>query len=133
MVGEIFIFYSDFLFITWFKELLYTLTEISRLAYLPADKRTPKLILRCYNVTYKHAKICNQVFSKRPKRMPKFYGVYYHSLTTHLPEVFRIIAPSSLYTENEERIFSVIRGIVKSTSNRSKESIRDVGIVRLIL
>ena len=47
-----------------------------------------------------------------------------------MPEVNRIIAPSSLYTESEERIFSAIRGIGRSTSNRTPESIRDVGIVR---
>ena len=74
--------------------------------------------------------LCNQIFGKKPQQLSKFYGTYYHALTTHLSEVNRMIAPSSLYTESEERIFSSIRGIVRSTSSRSMESIRDVGIVR---
>ena len=96
---------------------------------LPPIKRTPRSLLRCYNITYIHSMRCLQVFGRHPK-LTKFYGTYYHSLTTHLPEMKRLIAPSSLFTESEERIFSAIRGIVRSTSNRSKESIRDVGIVR---
>ena len=111
------------------KELLYTLSEISRLAYLKSIHRSPKTILRCYNITFKHAILCNQVFGKYPK-LTKFYGIYYHALTVHLAEVNRLIAPSSLYTESEERIFSAIRGIGRSASNRTPESIRDVGIVR---
>ena len=80
-------------------------------------------------MTFKHTILCNQVFGKFPK-LTKFYGIYYHSLTVHLAEINRLIAPSSLYTESEERIFSAIRGIGRSTSNRTPESIRDVGIVR---
>ena len=114
------------------QQFLYTLCEISRLAYLPSTKRTPKTILRCYNITFKHATLSVQIFGRRPHKLPKYYGTYYHALTTHLPQVNRMIAPSSLYTESEERIFSSIRGIVRSTSNRSMESIRDVGIVRYI-
>uniref|UniRef100_A0A7M5V8A4 Uncharacterized protein n=1 Tax=Clytia hemisphaerica TaxID=252671 RepID=A0A7M5V8A4_9CNID len=111
------------------KELLYTLTEISRLAYLPAQKRSPRFILRAYNITYKHTLLCKQIFGSRPS-LNKFYGTYYHSLSVHLPEVFRIIAPSSLFSESEERLFSQIRGILKATSDRKKESIRDVGLIR---
>ena len=91
--------------------------------------RAKNTILRCYNVTFKHALLCNEIFGPKPK-LEKFYGIYYHSLTTRLPEVNRIIAPSSLFTESEERIFSSLRGIGKSTSSRTPDSIRDVGIVR---
>ena len=59
------------------------------------------------------------------------FGIYFHTITTHLPEVARVIAPSSLHTENEERLFADLNGIVKSTSSRSKESIRDSCIVRV--
>ena len=111
------------------QEFLYTLTELCRLAYLPAQKRTPRIVLRAYNITYRHIILCNQLFGKKPK-ITKFYGTYFHALTVHLAEVFRIIAPSSLYTESEERIFAIIRAIVKATSNRSKESARDVGLIR---
>ena len=111
------------------KELMYTLMEISRLSYENALKRSPKSILRLYNMTFLHSVWCIQIFGPNPK-IGKVYGIYFHSIVAHLAEMSRLIAPSSLYTESEERIFRAIRGITRSTSNRSKESVRDVGIVR---
>lgn len=112
-----------------FQSIMYTLSEISRLAYLPSNERSPKTILRLHNTCFQHACFCVDFFGKCPK-LTKFFGIYYHSLTTHLPEVARIIAPSSLYTESEERIFSAFRGITRSTSSRTGESVRDIGIIR---
>jgi len=86
--------------------VLYSLKEIGRLAYLESIKRSPKSILRLYNMTY------------------------FHSIVTHLAEHMRIIAPSSLYTESEERIFNALRGIARDSTNRSQESVRDIGIMR---
>ena len=111
------------------RELLYTLKEISRLAYQKSVKRSPKTILRLYNMSFLHASRCQQVFGKSPK-LSKIYGIYYHSLTVHLPEHARIVAPSSLFTESEERIFNALRGIGKDVSNRYRESVKDMGIVR---
>ena len=113
------------------EDLLYTLVEISRLAYLPSLLRSPRVILRFYNVTFLHAMRCIQIFGDSPK-LAKIYGIYFHAITTHLAEVCRIVSPSSLHTESEERIFGAIRGIARSTSQRGAESVRDVGIVRYI-
>ena len=63
--------------------------------------------------------------------MTKLYGQYFHSITTHLPEVACIISPSSLYTEQEERIFSALNGISASTSSRKLESLRNNNIIRI--
>ena len=112
------------------KELLYTLQEINRLAYQKSTKRSPKYILRIHNVTFRHAVACISVFGKNPK-LTKLYGQYFHSITTHLPEVARIISPSSLHTEQEERIFSALNGISASTSSRKLESLRDNNIIRI--
>lgn len=73
--------------------------------------------------------LCKQIFGKEPA-LSKFYGIYFHSLVVHMPEMNRLIAPSSINTENEERIFCSLRGIGRSTSDRKIESVRDVGIVR---
>ena len=43
----------------------------------------------------------------------------------------RIVAPSSLHTEDEERFFSVINNISQNTSSRTKESVRDNSIIRI--
>lgn len=86
-------------------ELLYTLTEINRLAYMKAESRTPRFILRLHNITLKHALLCFELLGKIPKAIStsKLYGIYFHALITHLPTVSRIISPSSLYTEKEEK------------------------------
>ena len=72
---------------------------------------------------------CVQIFGENPK-IAKIYGIYFHAIKTHLPEVSRVVSPSSLHTESEERIFGAIRGIARSTSQRGAHSVRDVGIVR---
>lgn len=115
------------------RELLSTLIEISELAYANASKRSPKSILRLFNVTFKHALILTQLFKNEPKKISKqkLFGIYFHSLTCHLPEVARIIAPSSLHSENEERMFSDITAISRTTSSRTDENIRDNAILRL--
>lgn len=116
---------------TEMKQLLHTLIEICHIAYQPSLLRTSKCILRLYNVSFLHAYRCVQIFGENPK-LNKFYGIYYHALTVHLADINRLIAPSSLYTESEERIFGTIRGITRSTSQRDAASVRDVGIVRFV-
>ena len=111
-------------------QLLYTLQEICRLTYLKAIYRTPKYILRLFNVTFQHAMLCFSVFGKTPK-LTSLYGIYFHAIVTHLPEMARIIAPSSLHSENEERTFSSLNSISLSTSSRTCDSIRDNGIIRM--
>ena len=73
------------------------------------------------------------MFKESPSKITKekLFGVYFHSLTCHLPEISRIIAPSSLHCENEERMFSDITAISRSTSSRTCHSIRDNAILRL--
>ena len=112
------------------KQLLYTLQESNRLSYQKSLHRSPKSILRLYNIAFLHAISCFSVFGEAPK-LPKLYGIYFHAITVHLPEVARIISPSSLDTENEERIFSILNSIGLTTSTRHAESIRDNGIIRL--
>eukprot|EP00111_Clytia_hemisphaerica_P000865 TCONS_00002532-protein len=116
-------------FSTETEELLYTLKEICRLSYLQSTDRSSKTILRLYNMTFLHYLRCLEIFGEIP-RIGKVYGSYYDSLVIHLPEHYRIIALSSLYTESEERIFNGLRGIGRDTTNRHKESVRDMGIVR---
>ena len=115
------------------RELLSTLVEICELAYSSSDKRSSKSILRLFNITFKHAVLLTQLFPKEPKKISKqkLFGIYFHSITCHLPEVSRIIAPSSLHSENEERMFSDITSISRTTSSRTDENVRDNAILRL--
>ena len=110
-------------------DLTYSLIEISRLVYQPALKRSPKSILRLYTMSFLHSVRCKQIFGQFPK-LGKFYGEYYHSILDHFAFVQRIIAPSSLHTESEERLFGTFRLIGLATSGRGVDSVRDIGIVR---
>ena len=114
-------------------QLLYTLSEINRLAYLKALERSPRYILRLYNITFQHAMLCFDVLGKSPKKITKekLYGIYFHSLINHLPQTSRLVSPSSLHTENEERLFSVLNSISATASSRNLESVRDNSIIRI--
>ena len=114
------------------RELLSTLLEISHSCYDKATKRSPKSVLCLFNVTFKHAILCTSIF-QQPKKISceKLFGIYFHSLTSHLPELARIISPSSLHSENEERIFSDLNSINLATSSRKQENIRDNSIIRI--
>lgn len=114
------------------EELLATLTEISKLTYAKSKERSPKSILRLHNVTFRHALLCIEQL-KGTKRISKekLFGIYFHSILVHLPQVCRIIAPSSVHAEDEERLFSQLNSISLRTSSRTPESIRDNGIVRI--
>ena len=60
----------------------------------------------------------------------KLYGMYYHSITCHAPFTSRLISLSSVDTEEEEREFSTINSISKTTSNGHSEHIIPNCIVR---
>ena len=114
------------------KELLLTLIEISQHCYASADSRTPKFILRLHNISFKHALRCvNSLSQQNIITKQKLYGIYFHALTAHLPQQSRIVAPSCLHTEDEERLFSSINQIGVATSSRRPGSIRDNNVIRL--
>ena len=99
--------------------LLDSLTELSKLLYLPAQSRSPKLVLRLHNQAFIHAMICKDVIGK-PKSLTsrKFYGRYWHSLTAHAGKQSRIISAKSTNTEEEERHFNTLQGVTRLTSRR---------------
>ena len=117
------------------EELLYTLVVISKLAYQSAEERSPKTVLQTYTYTFRHALAMIRVFGKNwfitSVTNGKFYGLYYHSITTHFADIQRFVPLSSLHAEEEERTFSSINGISLTTSDRKVEHIRDNSIIRL--
>ena len=113
------------------RRLLYSLAELCELLYAPADKRTPRLILRLHNVTFSHVIAFKKVFhTPEVLTYRKLYGIYYHSITCHAPLTLRLISLSSVDTEEEEREFSTINSISKATSNGHPEHIIPNCIVR---
>ena len=114
------------------KRLLHTLAELCEMLYAPAEKCTPRFILRLHNVTFSHVVAVRKVF-KIPQVLTyrKLFGIYYHSITCHAPLTSRIISLSSVDTEEEEREFSTINSISKSTSNGHPEHIIPNSIIRV--
>ena len=114
------------------KRLLHTLAELCEMLYAPAEKRTPRFILRLLNVTFRHVIAVCKVFKIPPVlTYRKLFGIYYHSITCHAPLTSRIISLSSVDTEEEEREFSTINSISKSTSNGHPEHIIPNSIIRV--
>ena len=65
------------------RRLLYTLAELCELLYAPAEKHTPRFILRLLNVTFSHVIAVRKVFQiPQVLTYRKLFGIYYHSITT---------------------------------------------------
>eukprot|EP00731_Ephydatia_muelleri_P009736 Em0005g322a len=109
-----------------------TAVQISKILYASEAKRTPKSILNLHNIAFYHAYLCAKLFLA-PKHMTrrKLFGRYFHALTTHSPLLYRIICLRSLNTEIQERMFSQVKQISKTTSNQSTDNIVTNAIKRL--
>ena len=53
----------------------------------------------------------------------KFFGRYFHSLTTHAALTYRLISLRSVNTETQERMFQASKAITRATSNKHPEHI----------
>ena len=66
------------------RRLLNTLAELCKLLYAPADKRTPRFILRLHNVAFSHVIAVRKVIQiPQVQTYRKTFGIYYHSITCH--------------------------------------------------
>ena len=113
------------------QSLFDTLTELSRLLYLPAKSRPIRLVLRLHNTAFLHAMLCKELIGQ-PKILTnrKFYGRYWHSLTAHAAKQSRIISGKSAHTEEEERQFNTLQGVTALTNRRPGDIITPT-LVRL--
>ncbi len=105
--------------------LLDTLVEIQEIAYNSEEHRTPRSVLRFHNLTWHHAMLCKSVigFSLKQMSIRKFYGNYFHNITTHAPIQNRLISGRSANTEEQERVFNSINNITRMTSSNHPEHI----------
>ena len=113
--------------------LLDTLVEIQEIAYNSEAQRTPRSILRFHNLTWYHAMLCRMVIGFRLKKlsMRKFYGTYFHNITSHAPIQNRLISGRSANTEEQERIFNAITNITRTTSSFHPDHVVSNILVRL--
>ncbi len=102
-------------------QLFQSLVEIQEILYSKEEHRNDRSILRLYNLTYIHARLCIELFPN-PKTITrrKMFGIYFHSITCHTPEVYRLVCLRSLNTENQERLFGQAKQITKGQHKTAK-------------
>lgn len=87
-----------------YTELFRTAVEICELFYAQDSHRSAASILRLHNVTFIHAKLCKELFGNT--QTTSFFGRYFHSIVTHSPLLYRIIALRSVNTEMRKSVYS---------------------------
>ena len=92
------------------QQVINTLAEISKLLYMTESNRSPRTILRLYNVTFLHGLLCTKLF-KNPHTMSvgQMFGLYFHKTTVHAAEDTRIVSGYSRLVEQDERQFKELR------------------------
>ena len=94
-----------------------TLLNIQHLLYMPYGKGTNETILSLNTSMFKHVIVIKEIVGRTPKNT-KFYGKYFHALTRHAGDYYRIDPGSTIHTEKEERSFTRVKSITNNTSNR---------------
>ena len=109
-----------------------TIVEMSEIMYSSEDKRTTRSILRFYNLTWLHAMTCTEVmYTPRNMTPEKFFGAYFHALSSHAAQQYEVVCLKSVNTENEERILGMASKIATTTSNRKPENVLPNILLRL--
>ena len=113
--------------------LLDTLVEIQDIAYSTENSRTPRQILRLHNLVWHHAILCKEVIGFKLKKLTirKFYGSYFHNITSHAPVQTRLVSGRSTNAEEQERVFNALKNISKATSSYQPDQIVGNMFIRL--
>ena len=106
-----------------------TLLNIQHLLYMSSNERTNTTVLKLHACLFKHCLAIKKLVGKTPKNT-KFYGKYFHALTRHSPDYYRIVAGSTLHTEKEERTFTKVKAHTNNSSNRHAQHIINNVFVR---
>ena len=59
------------------------------------------------------------------------FGCYFHAITCHAPDIYRIVTLRSINTESQERFFGQAKMITKSTSSYHPDHIVENIMVRI--
>ena len=73
-------------------DIFQSAVHMSHLLYTSDYHRTPKAILALHNLSFLHGMLCTEIFSATTGSLS---GRYFHSLTTHLPILFRMVSVRS--------------------------------------
>ena len=110
-------------------QILLIMCEIQDILYSREENRTNQTILRLHNLTFSHAILLNKYFKdtnwKGQKTITKrkLFGKYFHAITNHSSQQFRILSGRSANTEQEERTFSYLKLVSATTSNHNADNV----------
>ena len=110
-----------------------SMLEIQEILYSPDKNRNCILILRLYLKTFVFSMIIKIHLQEKLKTITerKFFGTYYHSLTRHMAEQYRLFSGCSTNTEKEEATFNKIKVYTNLTSNHHPENLILNAVIRL--
>ena len=105
-------------------ELLLTFAEMMGIFYASEDKRSPRNILRLYNLSFRHSLAVNSILlPAKSMTTRKLQGIYYHQIINHSALIYRIISLKSINAELFERFFDKLEDITKKTWSRQPEDL----------
>jgi hypothetical protein len=106
------------------KTLLLSLCEMVEICYAQDEQRSPKMILRLYNLCWRHEIQCRRVLTP-PKSLSyrKLFGIYIHSFVAHAPLLLRQVSHRSTNAEMFERLFQKLSDITNKTWSRRIEDL----------
>ncbi|CAH1266693.1 Hypp3521 [Branchiostoma lanceolatum] len=102
--------------------LIETLAITQQLCYADADDRSITTVFRMNNVMFLNRLMMKKCFPGTPNTISvrRLMGHHLHSLRDHIPITNSVVAIRSTLAENEERQFSTLKRITKSSANYSK-------------
>ena len=106
------------------KALVSTIVRISEILYSYDSNRTPKTVLRLYNLTWYHHELCCHLLSN-PKHQSRSHllGIYLHDLVVHAPAIYHQVCLRSTNAESQERLFSQAKHIGLKATNRKAANV----------
>ena len=96
--------------------VLIALVELQKIAYAEECERSPRTVLRAYNQSFIFALLYMKLFNKPIKsRERAMFGMPFHALSHHLPDMIRLVNGRSIVAESAERHFGKLRYVVVET------------------
>ena len=106
------------------KEILLLFCEMMSMYYENDDKRSPRSVLRLYNISFRHGQaIQRQLIPPKQLTQRKLCGIYYHGAVDHAPLLYRLVCLRSICAELFERYFDRIEDITRKTWNKQVEDL----------
>ena len=107
--------------------------EIQEMLYSPDKKRNCILILHLYLRTFVFSIMIKIHLQGKLKTITerKFFGTYYHPLTRHAAEQYKLFSGRSTNTEKEEATFNKIKFYTNLTSDHHPENVILNAVIRL--